>query len=307
MARRIVILASGSCAAALLLAPATAQAADPDPGTSPAKQQVTLAVPTRIPVEYLVRSTVSITVTPASYSGKITVATRDGSVLGSASASGGTARLTLDSPTLGRVPLTFSAAATSGFDGATRKSTMVSKGVSLTRGTRHPVVAQLLRLLGKQHYVLPQITSWYGKAVSDVVLAFQKVHDLPRTAEMDAKTWRAFAEAEPVTPRRRGSGTHIEVDKTRQILMLVRDGTVRGTLHVSTGATGNTPEGHFRVYAKGVGSLFRFMPFTGNFGIHGYVPVPPYPASHGCVREPMWAANWTYQRTRIGTPVFIYH
>ena len=25
--------------------------------------------------------------------------------------------------------------------------------------------------------------------------------------------------------------------------------------------------------------------------IHGYLPVPPYPASHGCVREPLWVAR----------------
>ena len=47
-----------------------------------------------------------------------------------------------------------------------------------------------------------------------------------------------------------GHGLHIEIDKTRQILMLVRDGKVTGTLHVSTGATGNTPVGHWSVLWK---------------------------------------------------------
>ncbi len=111
-----------------------------------------------------------------------------------------------------------------------------------------------------------------------------------------------------------GKGLHIEVDKTRQILQLVRDGKVTGTLHVSTGATGNTPVGRWNVLWKapfthtwlGPAILYRTMTFHGGFAIHGFSPVPAYPASHGCVREPMWAANWTYDQTPVGTPVDVY-
>ena len=111
-----------------------------------------------------------------------------------------------------------------------------------------------------------------------------------------------------------GKGLHIEVDKTRQILQLVRDGKVTGTLHVSTGATGNTPVGRWNVLWKapfthtwlGPAILYRTMTFHGGFAIHGFSPVPAYPASHGCVREPIWAANWTYDQTPVGTPVDVY-
>jgi len=49
------------------------------------------------------------------------------------------------------------------------------------------------------------------------------------------------------------------------------------------------------------------MGFVGDFAIHGYDPVPPYPASHGCVREPMWAAPWVYDRSFVGERLYVYH
>ena len=104
----------------------------------------------------------------------------------------------------------------------------------------------------------------------------------------------------------RAKDTHIEVDKTRQILMVVTNGKVTGVIPVSTGATGNTPVGHWRVLWKapatstwlGSAILYRTLTFHGGFAIHGFSPVPAYPASHGCVREPLWAADWTYTRRR---------
>ena len=42
------------------------------------------------------------------------------------------------------------------------------------------------------------------------------------------------------------------------------------------------------------------MGFIGDFAIHGYAPVPPYPASHGCVREPIWACYWVYDHSWVG-------
>jgi lipoprotein-anchoring transpeptidase ErfK/SrfK len=48
------------------------------------------------------------------------------------------------------------------------------------------------------------------------------------------------------------------------------------------------------------------MGFYGNYAIHGYWSVPPYPASHGCVREPVWVAGWIFYRSFIGERVYIY-
>jgi lipoprotein-anchoring transpeptidase ErfK/SrfK len=34
--------------------------------------------------------------------------------------------------------------------------------------------------------------------------------------------------------------------------------------------------------------------------------VPVYPASHGCVRVPMWLANWLYVQSPVGERVYVY-
>ena len=86
-------------------------------------------------------------------------------------------------------------------------------------------------------------------------------------------------------------------------------------LPTSTGATGNTPEGHWKIRWKapstttwlGSAILFRTMTFKGNeFAIHGFSPVPSYAASHGCARIPLWAADWLYRQSPVGEAVFVY-
>ena len=75
--------------------------------------------------------------------------------------------------------------------------------------------------------------------------------------------------------------------------MVVRDGKTESVVSVSTGATGNTPEGAFRIRWKALATttwlgpaiLYRTMTFLGNeYAIHGFPSVPAYAASHGCVR-----------------------
>jgi len=65
---------------------------------------------------------------------------------------------------------------------------------------------------------------------------------------------------------------------------------------VSTGATGNTPDRDLPRLQQGPGGAVMYYSnyFIGGFAIHGYVDVPPYPASHGCVRVPMWIATHLY-------------
>ena len=110
-------------------------------------------------------------------------------------------------------------------------------------------------------------------------------------------------------PRARYPGNHIEVDKARQVLFVVRDGKVALVVAVSTGATGNTPLGLWHVYRKVTGFdwvLYYPNYFLRGFAVHGYPDVPPYPASHGCVRIPMWVATRVYGDIALGTAVYVY-
>ena len=60
-------------------------------------------------------------------------------------------------------------------------------------------------------------------------MAFQKAYRLPRTYVFDGDDWRKLDTAKVIAPRSKTPTTHIEVDKTRQILMVVKNGSVYGT------------------------------------------------------------------------------
>jgi lipoprotein-anchoring transpeptidase ErfK/SrfK len=52
--------------------------------------------------------------------------------------------------------------------------------------------------------------------------------------------------------------------------------------------------------------MFYSSFFIGAFAIHGYPPVPPYRASHGCVRTPMWIARALFAANDYGETVYIH-
>ena len=93
--------------------------------------------------------------------------------------------------------------------------------------------------------------------------------------------WHRLQTARVPFARYRGPGRHVEVDKTRQVLFEVASGRVVRAVHVSTGATGNTPVGRWHVYSKVPGFLpsgmFYSSFFVGAFAIHGYPSVPALP------------------------------
>jgi N-acetylmuramoyl-L-alanine amidase len=178
----------------------------------------------------------------------------------------------------------------------------------LALGSRGPSVRALERRLAELAYSLRGIDGLYSYDTSDAVLAFQKVNGLARTGRVDPYVWRRLQSAHrPFARYQRGS--HIEVDKRRQVLFEVRGSRVVRVVHVSTGATGNTPVGRWRVYRKVVGwdwVLWYPMYFLRGFAIHGYPSVPVYPASHGCVRVPMWIAPRLFARNSYGETIFVY-
>jgi lipoprotein-anchoring transpeptidase ErfK/SrfK len=46
--------------------------------------------------------------------------------------------------------------------------------------------------------------------------------------------------------------------------------------------------------------------FYGGYAIHGSSSVPPYPASHGCVRVTTWDADFLSHHLEIGIPVHVW-
>jgi hypothetical protein len=173
-------------------------------------------------------------------------------------------------------------------------------------GSRGSSVAALEERLASLHYAVER-DGVFGQDDSDALLAFQKIEGLPRTGLADAAVWRRLLVAR--TPAARFPGDHVEVDKTRQVLFVVRGGQVALIVPTSTGATGNTPVGTWHVYRKVAGFdwvLYYPSYFLRGFAVHGYPDVPAYPASHGCARVPMWIATTIYADMPPGSTVYVY-
>ncbi len=180
---------------------------------------------------------------------------------------------------------------------------------------------------------LYQLHYWTGKSYSltddanrQAIIAFQKLNDLPRTGKLTDSTLARISGASIPEPREKLHEPHLEVDLDHQVLLVV-DGSdqVNRILPVSTGSGqifndsgkgmqyARTPRGNFKVYYKlsgwkrsPLGLLFDPMYIQGGFAVHGSNDVPPHPASHGCIRLPMFAAPELFRVMPIGTPVIVY-
>lgn len=149
---------------------------------------------------------------------------------------------------------------------------------------------------------------------SQALLAFQGWEGLAKTGTITDRTQVALFQATRPRPRSRGSGRRIEIHRGPGVLLALEGSEVVRAVHTSTGAGGATPAGAFRVYRKERMSWsvpFQvWMPyaayFRGGIAMHEYPVVPPYPASHGCVRLPAGEAERIYGFVEIGTPVVVF-
>ncbi len=121
-------------------------------------------------------------------------------------------------------------------------------------------------------------------------------------------------------PAPQPAGKVIAVDLTRQIEYDYEDGTLTYATFISSGINDWTPMGTFRVYAKtekqkmsGPGYYVPNVPhilwFKGDYSLHGVYWHNDFgirPRSHGCVGEPLDAAEWIFNWAEVGTPVVIY-
>jgi peptidoglycan hydrolase-like protein with peptidoglycan-binding domain len=201
------------------------------------------------------------------------------------------------------------------------------KATILGFGAHGSEVASLQRKLEALGYWIGDRSGDFGNLTQQAVFAFQGVESLARDGEVGPHTRAALASAS--RPQPRGAGNLVEVDKSRQVLFVVRHGVVKWVFHVSTGsnetyrrrsgktALANTPDGKWKViyqYRSGwhkspLGRLWRPKYFhPSGIAIHGFRSVPPFPASHGCVRVSIEAMNfiWTERLAPMGSTVWVY-
>jgi hypothetical protein len=172
----------------------------------------------------------------------------------------------------------------------------------------------LQRRLAELGYWAGETDGVFGPGTTHAVVAFQKVTGLDRDGVVGTATRDGLDHAtEPAAEST--SGRVVEIDLARQVLLLVRDGTVVWAFDTSTGRVpGTTPRGHWRVTSEidglrvsPLGRLWRPKYFHGGVAIHGYTSVPAWPASHGCVRltYPAMDFLWEADLVPVGTEVWV--
>ena len=257
-------------------------------------------------------------VAPLAYGERVLVRVRKyGRVVGRVSGrvNDGVLRVRVPTPGIGRFSLRLSFPAGGDVDAVNVFTRARASARTLAVGSRGADVRALERRLKQLRFRVSGVNTYFTHTTFDSVVAFQKAYGLSRTGVVGSGTWNTLGKARVLRPRYSTPSPHIEINKTKQILMVVRRGAVESIIPISSGATGNTPVGAFRILWKapatstwlGSAILYRTMTFHGNFAIHGYPSVPVYPASHGCVRVPMWLADWLYQQSPVGERIYIYY
>lgn len=180
-------------------------------------------------------------------------------------------------------------------------------------GSQGALVSFIEARLAALGYAGGPVDGVYDYRTSDAVMAFEKVERLNRDGVAGPSVWQRIFSARTPTPRLALSGDRAEVDLTRQVLFMIEDGTVTKVVHVSTGKLG-TPTGHGAVRHKDlgwtecpVGWMYSPSYIMPSIAIHGSKSVPPYPASHGCVRTPVWMTDELYEQLVMGFPVDVYY
>ena len=135
----------------------------------------------------------------------------------------------------------------------------------LRKGSKGAAVTRLQKKLGALGYWCGSADGSFGHLTQQAVWALQKVAGLGRDGVVGAKTWAALHDGKK--PKSRiTSGTSFDVDLDRQILICYTD---RG------------------------------------WAIPGSNSIPPYPASHGCARisvaaaDLLWSQKWIVKGRRV--------
>jgi peptidoglycan hydrolase-like protein with peptidoglycan-binding domain len=206
-------------------------------------------------------------------------------------------------------------------------------------GERGAAVRSVQRRLSDLHYYLGKVDGSYGQDTLEAAWAFREAQNLPMNETTGAQPIdKAFLRAlvhpwQPYVMIKHGPATRIEVNLKRQLLVLYKHGRVALITHVSSGGgyyfcnppSGGggcgyavTPDGNFFAYSfqsgwvtVPLGTMYNpiWVDPAAGVAIHGDIPVPWYPVSHGCIRVWLDVADVLHNMITVGgahpTPVYV--
>lgn len=182
---------------------------------------------------------------------------------------------------------------------------------SLNIGNSGAPVKTLNALLDNLGYV-NNGGSTYTDSTGRAVLAYRKVNGMARKEKATGSIFKKLARGKGgFKLKHPGAGKHVEADLSKQVMVLADHGEVDEIYPISSGAPATpTIQGKFRFYRKDAGynseGMYYSVYFIRGYATHGYASVPTYPASHGCLRNPIPDSVHIYNWIDIGDPIYVY-
>lgn len=199
---------------------------------------------------------------------------------------------------------------------------------NLRLGSEGAEVVQLQQRLNRLGFWVGPEDGNFAEQTRQGVLAAQKAAGIPTDGSVGRVTAAALAKGITLRPRTT-SGRALEIDKARQLVLVVDNGVVVRYYNASTGGnyvywnpgtaryeTAETPSGTFTVTRQVedwdpgyLGAIYRPRYFNGGIAIHGTNhDVTDVPESHGCVRLALASMDELIRADQIdlGTKVVVY-
>ena len=205
-----------------------------------------------------------------------------------------------------------------------RRSSPAPESKRPARTLSHTEISEARKLLDHLGYWVNPGAKKNDPSLRHALIAFQKIEGRERTGALTSEELEALRVAQKPRPLETGY-PHIEVDLHRQVLFAVDVSgadlrilpisSASGEFFTQGGETRQaiTPTGRFNVYRKikgwrksPLGSLYYPSYIHYGIAIHGAPSVPSVPASHGCIRIPMFAAREFSAIATVGMVVIVY-
>ena len=179
--------------------------------------------------------------------------------------------------------------------------------------------------LASMHYYVGAIDGERGPAFHSAVMAFQKVQGIGADGTVGKMTLAALKAPKSPALKASAPSERVEVDLTKQVLYVVKSGAIARILPVSSGngstylqknghkAKALSPVGWYKIQRvihgvreADLGKLYDPQYFYRGWAIHGSNSVPPWPASHGCIRVTRSDAKYLLKALSVGMSVYVY-
>ncbi|MBO0726399.1 MAG: murein L,D-transpeptidase [Blastocatellia bacterium] len=198
------------------------------------------------------------------------------------------------------------------------------KSIRQARTLSGSEISEARELLDQLGYWVNLDVTGNDVSLRHALIAFQKIEGRRRTGVLTLEELEYLRDAQ-IPPALETGYPHIEIDLHRQVLLVVDvAGVPLRILPISSGSgeffteggvtrQAITPTGRFKIYRKiegwrksPLGLLYYPNYIYDGIAIHGNPSVPVRPASHGCIRIPMFASREFSEIATIGMVVIVY-